>query len=87
MSATPAAKPSDARRSVRRASSALGTVYDGSATIPCQLVDISDGGAGMRFTGSPTIPQVFILTVPDEKLQRRCGIVWRRGARIGVQFF
>jgi hypothetical protein len=82
-----ALNPSDARKSPRRASSAAGTVFDGSASIPCRLVDISSGGAGLLFADCPSIPQVFLLTVPDEKLQRRCGIVWRRGVRIGVQFF
>jgi hypothetical protein len=82
-----ALKPADARKSERRASNAAGTVYDGSTAIPCQLVDISSGGAGLLFADCPTIPQVFILTVPVENLQRRCGIVWRRGTRIGVQFF
>jgi hypothetical protein len=41
----------------------------------------------LLFAEHPTIPQVFVLTVPSEKLHRRCGIVWRRGIRIGVQFF
>ena len=84
---TSALKPSDKRKSERRASNAPGTVSNGSTSIPCQLVDISSGGAGLLFADSPTIPQVFVLTVPAEKLQRRCGIVWRRGIRIGVQFF
>ena len=87
MPTTSALKPSDARKSERRASSAAGTVYDGSTSIPCRLVDISSGGAGLLFVDSATIPQVFVLTVPSEKLQRRCGIVWRNGIRIGVQFF
>jgi hypothetical protein len=84
-----ALKAPDARKSERRASSAPGTVYvyDGSTSIPCQLVDISSGGAGLLFADCPTIPQVFVLTVPSEKLHRRCGIVWRRGIRVGVQFF
>jgi hypothetical protein len=50
-------------------------------------VDISSGGAGLLFANSPTIPQVFVLAVPSENLHRRCGIVWRRGVRVGVQFF
>src|SRR5258708_40259404 len=82
-----ALKPSDARKSERRASSAPGTVSDGSTSIPCQLGDISSGGAGLLFAGSPTIPQGFVLTVPSEKLHRRCGIVWGRGIRVAVQFF
>ena len=85
---TPSAlKPSDARKTERRTSNAPATVHDGSTSIPCHLVDISMGGAGLLFASSPTIPQVFVLTVPDEKLHRRCGIVWRRGVRVGVQFF
>jgi hypothetical protein len=82
-----ALKPSDARKSERRASGAAGTIYYDSTSIHCQLVDISSGGAGLLFADPPTIPQVFVLTVPCENLQRRCGIVWRRGTRIGVQFF
>jgi len=87
MPTTSALKPSDARKSERRASSAPATVFHGSTSIPCHLVDISSGGAGLLFANSPTIPQVFVLAVPSENLHRRCGIVWRRGVRVGVQFF
>ena len=81
-----ALEPSEKRKSPRRPSSAPGTVHDGSTSVPCQLVDISSGGACVQFVDSPTISQVFVLTVPAEQLHRRCGIVWRSGIRIGVQF-
>src|SRR6476660_5742034 len=87
MPTTSALKPSDARKSERRASNAPGMVHYDSTSIPCHLVDISSSGAVLLFASSPTIPQVFVLTVPDENLHRRCGIVWRRGVRMGVQFF
>ena len=83
---TPELKPADARKSVRRASSAPATIYVSSASIPCQLVDISEGGACLQLLDDYTIPQVFVLIAPSENLERRCGLIWRRGSRVGVQF-
>ena len=83
--ATPAVK-ANLRRSVRRNSDAAGTIYDGSAHIPCQLENISEGGACVRLATAATIPPVFLLIVPSEKLDRSCFLVWRDGGRIGVQF-
>lgn len=76
----------DARRSVRRNSDAAGTIYDGVAHISCRLENISDSGACVRLASDATIPPVFVLIVPSEKLKRSCFLVWRGCGRIGVQF-
>ena len=76
------------RKHPRRRSDAPGTieVYEGAPGIPCTLENISDGGAGLRFETNIMLPPVFTLSVPSEKIDRRCEVMWRDGNRIGVSF-
>jgi len=83
--ATPAFN-ADMRKSVRRNSDAAGTIHFNAAHISCRLENISDGGACVQLASDATIPPVFVLIIPSEKLERSCFVVWRNGGRIGVQF-
>jgi hypothetical protein len=76
------------RKHPRRRSDAPGTieVYEGAPGIPCTLENISDGGAGLRFATNILLPPVFTLSVPAEKVDRRCEVMWRDGNRVGVSF-
>jgi hypothetical protein len=74
------------RKSIRRNSDAAGTIYNNVGHIPCRLENISDGGACVQLASDATLPPVFVLIVPSEKLERSCFLVWRNHGRIGVQF-
>jgi hypothetical protein len=83
--ATPAFS-ANTRKNVRRNSDAAGTIYNDAAHIACRLENISDGGACVQLASDATLPPVFVLIVPSEKLERSCFLVWRNHGRIGVQF-
>jgi hypothetical protein len=76
------------RKHVRRRTNAPGTIqiFDGAPGIPCILENLSDGGAGLRFETNILLPPVFTLSVPAEKVDRRCEVMWRDGNRVGVSF-
>jgi len=61
-------------------------VYEGAPGIPCILENVSDGGAGLRFETNILLPPVFTLSVPAERVDRRCEVMWRDGYRVGVSF-
>jgi hypothetical protein len=82
--------PSEERKQKRRAFSYVGTMEfgDGTATQPCELSDISDGGARLTvFMDPKTIPDRFALLLsPQGNVRRLCRVAWRSAQEIGVQF-
>lgn len=55
-----------------------------SSTIPCVIVDRSQGGAKLSVTAS-NVPDGFVLT-PQGGEPRRCAVVRRDGNELGVRF-
>ncbi len=61
----------------------------------CTMIDLSKGGAKLKFTSTVDLPDSFVLILSRNRLvRRRCKVVWRspkpvgRVERtIGVQFF
>jgi len=51
---------------------------------PCNVVDISAGGACIEVHGTATIPKRFVLNHCGVK--KSCRLVWQKGRRIGVCF-
>src|SRR5712671_4304495 len=84
----PEAEVISRRKHPRRRTNAPGTieVYEGAPGIPCILENVSDGGAGLRFETNILLPPVFTLSVPAERVDRRCEVMWRDGYRVGVSF-
>lgn len=80
----------EARRSKRKGFDYVGLLdlCDGEQPRPCQVRDISDGGARLTvFTDARTIPDTFnLLLSPTAKVQRACRVAWRSGTEVGVQF-
>src|SRR5882757_43223 len=74
----PEAEVISRRKHPRRRTNAPGT--------PCILENVSDGGAGLRFETNILLPPVFTLSVPAERVDRRCEVMWRDGYRVGVSF-
>ena len=80
----------DTRRSKRKQLDYVGLLdyCDGEEPRPCQIQDISAGGAHlMVFTETETIPETLTLLLsPSAKVRRDCKVVWRSAGGIGVQF-
>ena len=80
----------ETRRAKRKAFErvALLDFCDGEVPRPCQVRDISAGGARLIvFTGTTAIPETFnLLLDPAAKVQRPCKVAWRSPTELGVQF-
>lgn len=50
------------------------------------LRDASKAGVRLRLTRPVDLPERFKLSVPMEKIDTECVLVWRRGNDIGVRF-
>jgi hypothetical protein len=55
-------------------------------SIECFVLNISAGGAGLVVDSDVAIPFSFDLEISDERIRRRCLVVWRYGRQIGVVF-
>jgi hypothetical protein len=53
----------------------------------CVVADISDSGARLHVENSKTVPNSFALLLSASgKPKRKCRVVWRKSAQIGVEF-
>ena len=61
---------------------------DGEEPRPCQVRDISAGGARLIvFSETDTIPETFnLLLDPTRKVLRICRVAWRSPTEVGVEF-
>ena len=57
-------------------------------TIPCTVIDISEGGAGLSLSVSSTagIPTSFELVIEGDPTRRACRVAWIQPQTIGVEF-
>ena len=78
----------DRRASQRRRLIRRGKIIfrNGSCTMSCVILDISEGGARIRPLDTAYLPEEFILELRDGEA-RRCELVWRDSEVIGVRFF
>lgn len=57
------------------------------AEIPCTLVDVSQTGARLIAREPDGVPDDFLLRLAvGRQALRRCAVVWRDGAQLGVRF-
>jgi PilZ domain len=54
--------------------------------IGCFVLTISTGGAGLVLESDAALPFSFDLEIGDERIRRRCVVVWRNDRQIGVAF-
>jgi hypothetical protein len=62
---------------------------DGSWMYPCEIFDVSVGGARLAVYCTPQtpLPQKFILRLSEiSDANRQCELTWRQGNEIGVRF-
>ena len=80
----------ETRRSKRKTFEyvALLDFRDGEEPRPCEVRDISAGGARLAvFVAVETIPDSFTLLLsPTAKVRRNCAVAWRSADEIGVRF-
>jgi hypothetical protein len=83
--------PGDARRAKRKRFRYAGAIDigAGSELLPCEIADISDGGARVVvFTDPNELPDSIELVLsPNGMVRRNCRIAWRSDTEIGLQFF
>jgi hypothetical protein len=79
----------DARKKPRqhfhRAASLL--LSKNQSPIPCEVENISEGGARLKFLFDGEFPpEFFLMLTANGSTHRRCRLVWREGAMAGVAF-
>jgi hypothetical protein len=65
------------------------TADDGSWIYPCEIFDVSVGGARLAVYCTPQtpLPQKFLLRLSEiSDANRLCELAWRQGNEIGVRF-
>ena len=73
------------RRSTR--SGAWVTLDGGFAKRACTLLDVSDTGARVQFDAlAPSSTVLDLALSGDVRATRRCRVIWRKGAVVGLQF-
>jgi hypothetical protein len=80
----------EARRNKRKQFSYAGAldVGGGAELLPCEISDISDGGARIVvFTDPNELPDSIALVLsPNGKVRRNCRVAWRSDTEVGLQF-
>lgn len=54
--------------------------------LECELQDISPGGARISVPDGVTLPDQFVMTLPQFKYPRTCMKRWECGRDVGVEF-
>ena len=53
----------------------------------CVISDVSESGARLTVAGNDDVPDSFLLLLSrNGDARRRCRVVWRSGATVGVAF-
>lgn len=63
-----------------------GSVHFQGTSVGCFVLNISTGGAGLVVESDVPIPFSFELEIGDERVRRRCHMVWRNDRQLGVSF-
>ena len=62
------------------------TIDDGEGRLPCVILDLSEGGAGLRLADAEQVcPETFILEWLDGT-RRTCALRWHKDSRVGAEF-
>jgi hypothetical protein len=61
---------------------------EGAIVGQCTMLDISSGGARLRFDAAGEVPDLFTLLLSklDGGLKRHCVVAWRKDRQVGVRF-
>lgn len=79
--------PADRRRFGRRETFKVAEViFDDGRRCATVVLDISEGGALLRFTGALPVEEQFSLLVPEDDLIVYCRAAHRSSNKMGVEF-
>jgi hypothetical protein len=81
--------PDNCRRLVDRTRIAKGALFffNGQpGARGCNVIDITNHGAGIRTHDLSVLPTSFDLTFDNFRTIRKCRLIWRRGDFLGVAF-
>jgi hypothetical protein len=63
------------------------SVLFSAISLPCNVVNISEGGARLTFPlEGEALPVFFLLFFSASEPIRNCRLVWREGSSIGIRF-
>ena len=80
---------SNRRKFVRRAIGYGATIFplDGSWSLKCRIVDISQSGAKIGLDQPTELPREFLLMLSERGgPRRRCRVKWKTNDQVGVEF-
>ena len=60
--------------------------HDKRTVLDCTARNLTDEGASLVVANTVSLPDRFKLTIPLDKFERTCRVVWRKADRVGVQF-
>lgn len=77
----------DRRQFGRRDTFLRGTVVtEDGVSLPCTIVNVSDGGAALRMTGDAEVPDTFFLVVQSDDMIVSCRVAHRTDGKIGIAY-
>ena len=81
-------KGAERRAKPRRASGARVWADPGGVlpAVDCKIIDISEQGAQVASLSGDRLPDKFLLQIDATRILGEVDVVWREGARVGVQF-
>lgn len=77
------------RRWRRKPIGAHGFLYavDGQQIGPCEVRDVSEGGALLVFSVADELPAQFVLALSrNGQVRRQCELVWQTANHFGIRF-
>ena len=81
--------PTEQRKSARKPINTADFLFafDGHPIGPCQVKDVSAGGARLVHSIADEVPKEFFLSLSrNGRVRRRCQVAWRAKGDIGVRF-
>jgi hypothetical protein len=81
--------PAEQRRWCRKQIGTDGFLYtaDGQQIGPCEVRDVSEGGAMLVVSVADALPTEFVLSLSrNAQVRRHCQLVWQAVKHVGVRF-
>lgn len=60
--------------------------FNRAGSIDCRVRNLSPAGACLEVASQVGIPDDFVLVIEHDHVTQPCHVIWRIGARLGVEF-